>query len=636
MPTYTSSTASGQSTADTIAAIQTLIADGKSTREIAEILGMPPLGVTRIRKKYRTETIVTPAVELSVPAPKPSKIKIAKPQPTEDDIRERIATDELTVPFSNWLGKGWYREAGLPQDIFETDEHGEQQLVGVKVDPGVLWPDEWNGPKTTDDIWISPNVPAPRRSRQRGFIVSMHQALTPTHGPFAVNLHALAAALGGYEIILGGATYGKSLFSKKRKIDLLEVAPWSSMIADLVTRSRRHLAPDVQFCAEMNMRPTKSNPLTGLNGYIRGKTSIFAHPKRAIVSVPRPQFSDPVTMWTTGACSVPNYIEQEAGLKGLQRHTIGAVIVEIDADDRVFIRNIDADPETGNFFDLDLFVTAGNVFTIDEAIEESEGQLDRPFLGIPCTHRAGIYPPYARAMWGYGGNPEGDRPLIDLVRARGQAFNDLFDGQAINHHEDRNPLALYRRHAEKKQLVEPEIDQAARFLSETARPWCKSYIVYSNHDDFLARWLQRPSTEISVENSKLWHLANYECRAAIDRDEKFDVFEWVIRRSNPSAEFELVNADKPLHVYGTYYNFHGDVGANGARGSTAGLAKLGVKISKAHDHGLGWIDDCISMGNLIHRADYAKGPTGWVGAWHLGHSDGNRQVGLLVGDKYRA
>ncbi|WP_284776561.1 hypothetical protein [Agrobacterium sp. lyk4-40-TYG-31] len=31
------------------------------------------------------------------------------------------------------------------------------------------------------------------------------------------------------------------------------------------------------------------------------------------------------------------------------------------------------------------------------------------------------------------------------------------------------------------------------------------------------------------------------------------MFEWVIRRSNPSAEFELVSADKPLHVYGTYY-----------------------------------------------------------------------------------
>jgi len=603
-------------------------AEGRSFAKIAAALGISCTQTKRIVARILEET---PAPE--VESPKPLK---KFPKLTEDDIRERIATDELVVPFSNWLGDGWVREAGEPQEIYETDQDGEQQLVGMKIDPGVLWPDDWNGPKTVDDVWIHPNVPAPRRSVKHGTIVTMHQALTPAHGPFVVNLHALAKALGGYDIKIGGATYGKNLFVEKRRRDLLEIAPWSSMISHLVSRSRIDLGPNVQACFEMNMRPTKANPLTGMNTYIRGKTSIFAHPKRAVVSVPRPRFHGPVTMWTTGACTVPNYIEQEAGLKGLQRHTIGAVIVEVDTEDRVFIRNIDAEPETGNIRDLDLVVSYGNVYTIDDAIRVSDGDVDRPFLGIPCTHRAGIYPPYARAMWGYGGNPEGDRPLIDLVRAKGQAFNDLFDGQAINHHEDRNPIAMYHRHAQRRQFVEPEIDQAANFLTETSRPWCKSYIVYSNHDDFLARWLQRPSTEVSVENSKLWHLANYEWRAAIDRGGRFDIFDWLIRRSNPSADFELVNADKPLEVYGTYYNFHGDVGANGARGSTAGLAKLGIKISKAHDHGLGWTDDCISMGNLIHSAPYAKGPTGWVGAWHLGHSDGNRQVGLLVGDKYRA
>jgi hypothetical protein len=623
---------STSSAAEKIAAIAALIEEGKTPREITEILGIPRREFTRLRTRINS----TKAVEHDAPATKTPKIKAAKPQPTAEELRERIATDELTVPFSNWLGNGWYREAGEPQDIYETDENGEQQLVGAKIDPGVMWPDEWDGPKTVEDIYISPNVPAPRRSRKVGFILTMAQSLTPAHGPFLINLHALSAALGGYEIIVGGATYGKSLFAKKRKQDILEVAPWSSMFADLVTRSRRHLAPSVQACFEMNMRPTKANPLTGLNGYIRGKTSIFAHPKRALVSVPRPQSSDAVTMWTTGACTVPNYVEQEAGLKGLQRHTIGAVVVEIDTKDRVFMRNIDADPETGNFFDLDLFVSAGSVMSIDEAIEASEGSLDRPFLGIPCTHRAGLYAPFARAIWGLGGNPEGDRPLIDLVQARGQAYNDLFDGQSINHHEDKNPILLYKRLAEKRQCVEPEIDQAARFLTETSRPWCKSYIVYSNHDDFLARWLQKPSTDVATENSKLWHLANYKWREAIDRGEKFDVFEWLIRRSNPSAEFEIVNADIPLEVYGVHYNFHGDKGPNGARGSTIGLSRMGLKLTKAHSHQVAIHDDCWDLGNLIYKADYATGPTSWGNAWNLGHSDGNRQIGLLVGDKYRA
>ncbi|WP_117195948.1 helix-turn-helix domain-containing protein [Rhizobium terrae] len=356
MNAHIASTSPGQSSADTIAAIQSLLSEGKRRQEIAEILGIPPRTLTRIRAQMKSGTTPTPAVEPSAPAPKspkPTKIKIATPQPTSDDIRERIATDELTVPFSNWLGDGWYREAGQPQDIYETDENGEQQLVGVKVDPGVLWPDEWNGPKTVEDIWISPNVPAPKRSLKRGFITTSAQSLTPAHGPFVINLHALAAARGLEFSDIGGFTYGKSVFAKRRKKDLLEVAPWSAMIVDKVCRDRRHLHSTVQACFEMNMRPTKQNPLVGLTDYVRGKTSIFAHPKRAVESVPRPRSYDPVMMWTTGCCTVPNYVTQEAGLKSLQEHQIGALIIEIDMDDNVFIRTIDADRETGNLHDLE-------------------------------------------------------------------------------------------------------------------------------------------------------------------------------------------------------------------------------------------------------------------------------------------
>lgn len=619
--------------ADTVRALRL---EGLSFGKIASRLGISKSRCFRIAHLAETDA------DQSKTGIDQSKERIAsKPQkkssrPSADDIRERVATDELTVPFSNWLGHGWIREAGEPQEVYETGEDGEQQLVGVKIDPGVLWPDDWDGPKTVDEIYVHPNVPAPRRSRKRGFILSMAQALTPAHGPFVLNLHALAEALGGYEIIIGGATYGKNLFTEKRRRDLLEVAPWSAMIGELVTRSRRHIAEGVQACFEMNMRPTKSNPLTGLNGYIRGVTSIFAHPRRAIASVPRPQFNEPVTMWTTGACTAPNYVTQEAGLKGLERHTIGAVIVEIDSEDRVFIRNVDAEAQTGNFHDLDLVVSAGCVYTLDDAIRISDGDVGRPFMGIPCTHRADIHIPYARALWGYGGNPDGDIPLIDLVRAKGQSFNDLLDGRAINHHEDRNPISVYKRHARQHQHLEPEIQQAAQFLSETSRPWCKTYVTYSNHDDFFLRWLQRPSTEIAVENQKLWYQANYEVRAAIDKNDAFDVYDWVIRKANPHVDFELVNADIPLIVYGVLYSMHGDIGPNGARGSTAGLAKLGIKITKAHDHTASAVDDCWSIGNLLKNADYARGPTSWVGVFNLGHGDGNRQMGLLVEDKYRA
>lgn len=616
---------SGRPLVEDVPAVQELLEQGLSRRRIAETLSLSEDRVKRIKQLLDEAASVTAR----------DKDEVASSS-EGNDLKERIATAELTVPYSNWIGQGWVRECADPQEVYETDEDGEQLLAGVKLDPGVLWPEEWDGAKTLDEIWISPSVPAPRSSLKAGYLLTGMQDKTPAHGPLLINMVAFAQAR-GYEYIEAGVfTYGKGLFASGRKKDLVQVADWSSLLTDIVTRSRRHLAKNVQTCFEMNMSPTKSNPLTGLNSYVRGKTSIFAHPRRAVQSVPRPQSSDPVTLWTTGACTVPNYVLREAGLKALQRHTIGFLIVEVDDQDRVYIRNVDADPETGNFFDLDLFVSGGNVFTVDEVIEASEGRVDRPFLGIPCTHRKDIHLPYARAYWGYGGSPEDDVPLIDLAKPRGQAFNDLLDGKAINHHEDKTPILVYKRHARQDQHLEAELKQAADFLIETSRPFCKTYVTYSNHDDFVARWLQRPSTEIAVENQKLWHLANFQWREAIDKGEKFDVFEWLLRRANSNAAFEIVNADMPLDVYGVRYEFHGDKGPNGSRGSTAGLAKLGLKISKAHDHTIAWVDDCVSMGNLIHSADYATGPTSWVGAWCLGHADGNRQLGLLVGDKYRA
>ena len=619
--------------------VRAMRAQGKRNCEIAAELGVSRQRIGRVCDLIREigVTATAPnAVEQPAPAPEPTKIKIAKATQTEDDIRERIATDELTVPFSNWLGNGWYREAGEPQDIYETDQNGVQQLVGVKIDPGVLWPDEWNGPKSVDDIWISPNVPAPRRTLKHGFILSGAQNKTPAHGPLVVNMHALAAARGYDFIEIGPFTYGKSLFTEKKKKDIVDVAPWSGMIADNITRSRRHLSPKIQACFEMNMRPTKANPLGGLNEYVRGKSSIFAHPRRAMLSVPRPQSSDPIYMWTTGACTVPNYVEMEAGLKALENHTIGFMIIEIDTEDRVFMRNVDADPETGNFHDIELFVTAGNVYTLAEAIEVSEGLVKRPFMPVGCTHRKNLHAPFARALWGIGGQPAGDVPLIDLVQACGQTVNDLTDGVSINHHEDKNPIALYKRRASQNHLLEPELKEAADFLGQISRPWCKTYVTYSNHDDFFARWLQRPSTEIAVENSKLWHKANYMLREAIDNGVKFDVYDWVLRESNPHVDFTLVDVDTPLEYYGCRYEFHGDKGVNGSKGTTVGLSRLGINISKAHTHSPGIHGRTHDLGNLLLRADYATGATSWGNMAGLGHSDTNRQLITLVGDKYRA
>ena len=143
--------------------------------------------------------------------------------------------------------------------------------------------------------------------------------------------------------------------------------------------------------------------------------------------------------------------------------------------------------------------------------------LPGPVLGLGCIHRNILNPAHARGIWGFGGMPADDDPLIDAIRPSFRTYHDMLNGDAINHHEDEDGIALYARQAEKRDCLESEIQQAADFLPETSRPWCETVVVYSNHDDFVRRWLNKPSGKVDVKNSKLWHHLNYVMRECIDR-----------------------------------------------------------------------------------------------------------------------
>lgn len=623
--------------------LEALRASGKSRLEILKE-GLMNTAEYRIAaelirdKKLTAEKSVMQETQISAEieqictenSPKPTK---SKKHSTEDEIRNRIATAELTLPFSNWLGDGnWVRETADPVDIYETNEDGEQVLVGQKLDPGVMWPINYTGAKTYNEI-ILEGIPAPRDVKA-GFVLTAQQEGTPLCGPAWITMAAIAAARGHYKMGVGGFTYQKKWFQRSSKQDVAEVAPWPAMIEPLVRRSRFDLHDQVQFAAEMNISPTASSPLTGLMKYIKSVTTVFPHPKREIESVPRHSWKQDVHMWTTGACSVPNYILQKAGLIALQAHTIGCVIVEIDHQDRVFLRNVDINPYTGEARDIELHVVDG-VVRIDKEYREANN-LPGPVMAVGCLHVPNLNADHARGIFGIGEQEAEDLALVDVVDPAYQIFHDLHDGESINHHEDHDPLALYSRHTRQRNHLDVELDAAASFLKATYRPTTQTIVVNSNHDDFVRRWLLKPSQQIEIQNAKLWHRLNYLMRELIELGKRPKPFELVMREKAPELNLEFIGPDDPCEIYGTHFGYHGDKGPDGSRGSTAGLARMGVPIIKAHDHKMTWKDYVKSVGNLLGKALYATGPTSWTGSWSLVHCDGSTQMGNMVGSKWRA
>lgn len=548
---------------------------------------------------------------------------------SHDEIRRRAASDELTVPFSNWLGKGWVREASEPLEVYETDDDGEQHLVAMRVDPGIMWPGWWDGPKDRDGIVFY--APEPRPAKWRCLFLAA-QNMTPLHGPAWLNLQAYALFLNAF-VLCGGLVYGKGLFETRRKQDVLEVAPWSTEMAEFVTRESCQFE-GFRFAAEMNTSPTATNPLAGMHGYVAAQTTIFPHPKRAWESVPRNKHQDPIFMVTTGSVTVPNYVLRKAGLRALQSHTIGAVLVEVDNQDRVFVRTIDCDPDTGEFWDLDIHVGRGEVRLAADV--RAQRGLPGPVLGLGCIHRDKLNAACARAVWGLGGMPEGDIPLIDAIQSSHQVFNDLLDSGSISHHERHNPWTQVQKTVAGMKSIQGEIARVADFIAETERPWCETHVVYSNHDDHLARWLRDTDWREDPVNARFYLRANLAMVEAIHEQREFDVFEWAIRNANPSARFTVTDVDEPLVFFRTSYQYHGDRGVNGARGTTAGLTRLGIPITKAHDHTGTWRDGVISAFSLLDYPDYAKGPSTWGRGATIEHPDGSRQMVPFVGDKYRA
>lgn len=566
-------------------------------------------------------------VEVAVEAPKRRRRRL----PTPDEVRAKAADDLLTVDWSNWLSSDeWERVAPVPAEIWGEDEDGEAVLSHLAVDPGVLWPVGWEGPRSWQDVGV--DAPPARPARRR-IIATSAQNRTPVHGPAWINLQALAVHYGA-DILIGGYTYGKGL-SEAGGRDAVQIAPWSSEIAEGVTR--RNLSAEdvvVRFAADLNLTPTISRPTAGLASIAKGRSMIVPHPRRALESIPRPQDEAPVHIWSTGAITVPNYVLRAPGIKAIEAHCIGCVMIEEDLEGRIFVRDITFNSVTGEAYDLDVNVLDGVVWSTADV---------RRHLGIPGPviawgdiHEDHLNADCARVAWGMGGAPDGDISMVDALAPSAQVVHDLLNFTSQSHHGRDCPWQSFAKHQAGTNLVEPEIASAATLLTTIARDETETLVVLSNHDEHFGRWLRETDWRADVANAEIHLAANLAFVAATRDGQPFCPFSWAIRRARPDAEFKLVTVDETERLFEVHYSFHGDRGPNGARGSTVGLARMGQAVTKMHDHTLTITADVRSGGCMVDWPDYARGPTTWAHGCVVGHADGSRQTVQFVGGKWRA
>lgn len=329
---------------------------------------------------------------------------------------------------------------------------------------------------------------------------------------------------------------------------------WDRDIAsDLV--NQRILTPQLAILADISINPTAINPLSGLEALTGGRSGIVAHPQISLRCIPTPKGKLPHILTTTGALTRRNYTNSKSGKKGEFHHSYGAVVLQVKGD-RFHIRNLSAKND-GSFIDLGIEYSGA----FKRRTKTSALVMGDLHIGSTC-------PLVAKAT----------EQLISELEPEVIALHDAFDGESVNHHEEKNPFAKFGRNFED---LEHELDTNAEVLNSYSKLCKELVLVNSNHNDFIFRWLQRADwrdVNLTPRTAQIY----LEAALQVTNDLDSDVYAKEMLKRGVKVRF--LELDESYLVNDIELGFHGHLGSNGSRGSSKQYSKTGMKTIIGHAH----------------------------------------------------
>lgn len=484
-------------------------------------------------------------------------------------------------------------------------------------------------------------VPSPDAFRDTAvgtrFILTSAQNNTKVHKGFWKSLEMLAE-LRGAKILVSRFTYNKNGFqnaNKKGGHSGNEELWYAKEVLPHVQDDQIKIASGLLFCAELDILPTAKDPLSGLDNYTGTNSMVVPHAKVHMRSYAGLLSGQPHRFgYTTGTCTLRNYIDRRAGQIASYHHVYGALYVEVSSDGRWFARQINADDD-GSFFELDTFVHP--TFGVANAHDQSVlGRFTDPrrLVNLGDIHAEKCDPHVFNVAMDMLGELDPDEVVV----------HDLTDFEARNHHNVKDPFFRAEMFHNGVDTVEGNFKHAVVLLAEIARrandP--KLIIVRSNHDMAFDRWLREFEGSKDPANARFFHYHMWRRFKAIEDGEQFDNFEHALEVAAAKCDVEIdnwhhVREDDSYVVHGIELGLHGHLGPNGARGNPKSYRQLGRKLNTGHTHSASIIDGVWTAGVLAAlRMGYNKGPSSWSHSHILTHPNGKRQMITQWGDRWRA
>lgn len=472
-------------------------------------------------------------------------------------------------------------------------KHHPPQSVAVPADPSGAWSERPRRPRA---------VTTPARGVRR-LLVTAAEGGAPAHAGFVANLAAYAEHLRAEIVVL--------------RSDHADLGPTAPELLPFETRRPVDVGGRLDLRPDVALPRIARSPLERMERASPGRWAAFAHPTFQLSSLPRLRGQPARLHMTTGVATLP--------VNGGE-HAQGALVVEVATDGAVFARHLQAGGD-GAFHDLDVRVSGGRVQT-GLAVEA---------LILGDIHHARIDPEVVAATWGEG--PDDARSLVGRLRPRTQVMHDVADFMARNHHDRSDPHARFLRHATGTANVRREMEGVAGFLAATRRPWSRTVVVHSNHDDMLTRWLREADPRSDPENAE-YHLDRQRAllmRLRAGAGTSSFLAETLRELADDRLEgVRFLGDGESLLLADVECGVHGHAAADGVRGSLSGLERLGIDMVVGHSHRPTAAGGIYVTGVCQLDMGYNRGPSTWAVAHVVLHADGSRQHVFMEAGRFLA
>lgn len=535
------------------------------------------------------------------------------PSPPEEGLLDYCTNEEQRKRILYWRKLGTAGKAAIALGISKTSLIKMVGAVRKRAEKDGFYLSKEEEPLAPDAKVVSSNVQEINRALAgpvASYVITWAQNATPVHTGFWQALDNYCRHTGALRVVIPGRYRNPtSIWSQQME----QNEYWCNEVAPFLMDRRVYLSDGLIIMGDIKMQPTKRHPLTGYDTITGGASGIFGHPNVALKTVATPQNLLPKILTSTGACTIPNYTDTDRGKLGEFSHTIGATVVDIEADGVFHIRQINAHDD-GSFIDMNYSYSPVGVQRAARPLALVMGDVHTDFIDPVCEQITFH-------------NPDS---ILNVLRPERVILHDWYDGYSGSHHHQKKPFTRFAKHHSGKHNVEAEIDRTIEKTMTWVRPGTEFFVVDSNHNGHLLRWLEESDPKKDPENAKFYHWLSHQVYLRVEMRPNGAYVPnplQIVVEEKGIDNLRFLSPGEDLMVADIDCSHHGHLGANGSRGSLRQFNRIGVKTVTGHSHSPGIEGGAFACGtNCYLKMEYNQGPSSWLQSDTLIYANGKRTL----------